>query len=579
VEAVPPAHSGTPLPSRLRLRTVRPALALSALALLLAPAAAASGTGPASAPPAVGVVQSFEGLDQTSGGGYAPPDVQVAAGPGHVVEMVNLAVEIWSTGSTPPAEESTRPLSDLFHSGGDDLTDPRVLYDALSGRWFASIADLADGSVLLAVSHDADPTGPWQVWSFDAGGACPDQPRLGTSDGLVVLAADVFDRCEGRFTRRLGAELWAVSKADVLAGVESPARSVVGPLGSYASLTPVHSLSATGIEYVVSVDTGAPSLVHLLAVTGTPPDASLDEVATPAFGPLSSPPTAVEPRAAGGAIADVRTNDTRVLDAVWEQGRLWLSANTGCTPAGSAKLRACGHVAELATDAGTVSWETDIGYPDADVFFPSVRPDGQGNLVVVYGESSAALAPLVAVVGRMPDGSLTSPAVVATSVSPAGGQNDGRWGDYFGSARDPSSPGLVWVAGETGPPVAGAGDWTTAVAAVVVGGSGGAAPVSPAAHLPGVRARAASGQSGRPLLLSFVALADGKGLSRRVTVRSGSSIVFRTTTRPAAVAAGHLYGVVWRPAKTTRGSFRFCVRLVAGDGRQTPASCAPVRLR
>jgi hypothetical protein len=44
------------------------------------------------------------GLSQDQAGGYAPPDVQVAAGPGFVVETVNVAAEIWR----PPKRLSGR---------------------------------------------------------------------------------------------------------------------------------------------------------------------------------------------------------------------------------------------------------------------------------------------------------------------------------------------------------------------------------------------------------------------------------------------------------------------------------------
>src|SRR5205807_1264991 len=36
----------------------------------------------------------IQGLTETSAGGAVPPDVQVAVGPSHVVEMVNLAGEV-----------------------------------------------------------------------------------------------------------------------------------------------------------------------------------------------------------------------------------------------------------------------------------------------------------------------------------------------------------------------------------------------------------------------------------------------------------------------------------------------------
>ena len=126
--------------------------------------------------------------------------MQVAAGPGFVVEMVNLAERTWRTGSGRPSSCRRRSRS-FFGTRGDRLTDPRIVYDALSGRWFASISDLDTSSVMLAVSTAADPTAGWTVSSYLAPG-CADQPRLGFADGIVVLAADIFETAAKAAARR-----------------------------------------------------------------------------------------------------------------------------------------------------------------------------------------------------------------------------------------------------------------------------------------------------------------------------------------------------------------------------------------
>jgi hypothetical protein len=553
---------------------------LAAALLVLAVAVpAAGGTRRPAAAVGVSVTQAFAGLDQIDAGGLTPPDVQVAAGPGFVLEAVNLALETWRTSTGPPAPVATQPLSAVFQTGTDELTDPRVLYDTGSGRWLASVSDLDASAVLLAVSGSGDPTGSWHVSAFDAGGRCADQPRLGTADGTVVLAADLFSDCVGRLTRSVGGELWIVSKADLLAGADSPAFTTFGP-GSYSSLTPVHSLSSTATEYVVSVDSPASTVVHLLEVHGIPPDpVDVHEVSAPSISLLLPPPTAVEPGANGGSAADVATNDDRILDAVWENGKLWFSANTSCTPRGDTERRACGRLAELSTASGTLAWETDLGFSGAYVFFPAIRPDGSGNLVVAFGRSSPTLAPEVAVTARSPDGTIAPPTVVGRSAAPAGSpQGSDRWGDYFGAARDPEHPEVVWVAGETGPTGAGSGDWTTVLGSAVVV-EGPAPPPVAVAVPPRLRALAASGVAGKALRLRFVSLADGSGIRRQVTVRSGARVVFRRTTRPGPVHALLVYSVAWRPPKRLVGRLSFCVRSLVKDGRSSPQTCATVTLR
>ena len=522
------------------------------------------------------VTQTLAGVDDLAGGGYDPPDVQVAAGPGYVFETVNLAGRVWRTGAAPAEEVATFSLGDFFGTGRDQLTDPRILYDALGGRWFVSISDEDAGSVLLAVSRSTDPTGDWGVYDFAAAADCADQPRMGTADGIVVLSADVFRSCNAAFAPAVGAQLWVVNKQQLLAGAASVDWSTYGPTRDYTNLTPVHSLSPTGVEYLVSVDAPGSQVVHLLTVSGIPPEQlQVQETATPAFSLLRSV-RGLQPFTPGSSARPfVATNDNRVLDAVWQDGRLWFTANGGCVPAGDSTLRSCGRVAELATATGAVSWQADIGFAGSSVFFPSVRPDGAGNLVVVFGQSSATLAPQVAVVARAPDGTFTEPAVVARSAAPHVGD---RFGDYFGSARDPSNPSLVWVAGETGA-VDGRAGWTTTVASVVVTAAGGEPPKVVAPAPPGLRARAATARAGKAVRLSYVALGGGSGIRREVIVRDGGRVVFHVTTKPAALRAERVYSLLWRPASRLRGSFRFCVRSVGPDGTRSRESCAPLRIR
>ncbi|MGZ8717224.1 MAG: hypothetical protein ACXWYO_08955, partial [Gaiellaceae bacterium] len=262
-----------------------------------------------------------------------------------MMELVNLAARTWRTGTGAPQELTTQSLAALFGAGNDRLTDPRVLYDASSGRWFASISDADTDSVLLAVSRASDPTSGWSLYSYSASG-CADQPRLGVADGLVVLAADIFRSCDEGFSPALGNELWIVNKEQLVAGAASPAFTTYGPDRSYESLAPVQSMSPTSTEYVVGVDNPTSRVAHLLTVDGVPPAAvHVQEVASLPISPLSPPPPAQQPRTGTGRRQpSIETNDNRVLDAVWENGKLWFSANGGCTPAGDTAQRSCARV-------------------------------------------------------------------------------------------------------------------------------------------------------------------------------------------------------------------------------------------
>ena len=518
------------------------------------------------------VTATIVGLTDAAGGGYDPPDPQLAAGPGFVVEMVNLAERVWRTDTGTPQLVQTIPLSVLYGTGADGLTDPRILWDTSSGRWFASISDEDQSSVMLAVSHGADPTGDWSVYSFPAGG-CADQPRLGVADGVVVLAADVFQKCEG-FAAVLGDEVWVVNKEQAVAGATTVSSTSFGPNTTYSSLQPVQSLSPTATEYLVGVDIPSSRAVHVLTVDGIPPAAvTMQAVAAPAILPLSVPPDGQQPQPNPA----IRTNDARILDAVWEDGKLWFSGNTGCVPAGDTALRACAHVTEVSTETLTLDWDVDLGQANGYLFYPAICPDSSGNLVVVYGESSTHETPAVVVQGRTPDGTFTAPTVVARSRVAHLGD---RYGDYFGAARDPGNPGVVWVVGEIAPAAATADGWASAVASVQVTPAGATPPAAHGTTPPRVQAQAVTVRAGSAVRLSFTTLDEGENVSSDVTVAARrKKVVFEAATAVAAVHAGQVHTVFWHPAKKLHGVFVFCVRSSAFNGAASQKSCAAVRLK
>jgi hypothetical protein len=550
------------LPRRLVL------VAFAALALAGSVAAADS--------PIATVTQTLSGLNDVASGGFEPPDVQVAAGPGYVVEMVNLAERVWRTSGGAALELQTQDLASFFQSGSDRLTDPRIIYDAVSGRWFASISDVDSNGILVAVSTGADPTGGWTITSYPAPG-CADQPRLGVADGTVVLAADIFKNCIEGGTRPIGAELWVVNKQELLAGATKPDFTTYGPDPNLASFAPVQSLSSTSTEYVVSVNAPSSRVVHLFAVDGIPPAAvTVNEIATPSITRMSRPPFATQPPASGQAQPQIDTNDDRVLEAVWENGRLWFSGNTGCLPAGDTLVRSCARIVELSTANGTVTSDTDLSERGAHLFYPAIRPDGSGNLVVVYGESGQSVQPEVVAVGRTPDGTFTNPVVIAQSASAYVG---GRYGDYFGAARDATNPGVVWVAGEAGTDVPGGDGWATTVASVAITASGATPPPVLGASPPAVRAVHINGRSGKSVRLMFRSLEDGAAVRTVVTVRSKGAVVFTLTTAKASLHAGQVYVVLWHPAKKLRGTLPYCVHSISATGAPSTQSCSTVTLR
>ncbi len=504
--------------------------------------------------------------------------MQVASGPGFVVEMVNLAERAWRTGSGPAQTAQTRTLASFFETGTDRLTDPRIIYDAVSGRWLASISDLDTNSVRLAVSTGADPTAPWTLSSYPATG-CADQPRLGVADGIVVLAADIFRNCDDSGSQAIGNEVWVVNKQELVGGATNPDFTSFGPNAGISSFAPVQSLSATATDYAVSVDEPTSRVVHVYAVDGIPPAAvTVTEVATPTIMRIFRPQIAAQPPTASGRPQQgIETNDDRVLQSIWENGKLWFTANTACMPAGDVLLRSCARIVEFSTDSAKVTMDNNLSQLGAHLFYPAIAPDGAGNLVIVYGESGATVPPELVAVGRTADGSFTDPVVIAQS---AGAYLGDRYGDYFGAARDPGSPGLVWVAGEAGTPIAGEHGWETSVASIELTPAGAPLPPVLGSLPPRLRAVHLAARAGIPVKLLYRALDDAVGVRAAVSVRTSSAVVFTATSVTQSFHAGTLYSVSWKPAKRLHGkTLLYCVHSLSSSSTPSPQSCTTVTLR
>ena len=154
---------------------------------------------------AVDIMTSFEGLSKTEVEAInhavgSNPDPNLAVGPNHIFQIMNGAGRI--------SDKSGRVISSFTLTSFFEMEygrtgfDPRVIYDARSGRWFAtyasSIGFTADGSpppaaasVLLAVSNSSDPTAgfcqlrignPTTETDFKH-----DFPYIGVSDDKIVI--------------------------------------------------------------------------------------------------------------------------------------------------------------------------------------------------------------------------------------------------------------------------------------------------------------------------------------------------------------------------------------------------------
>lgn len=375
-----------------------------------------------------------------------PPDTQVAAGGTYLVEMDNATSSIWQKNG---AKVNAFDLHSFFGvPSTEQFTDPRIVFDTESQRWFASGTSFVPGgtssTVYITVTVSSDPTGTWDVFSFTPqGGGIADQPMIGVSSDKVVVSWNDYTAAtsSGTYT---GAEVLVVQKSDLpsASGQVHAFDTVAG--SPYFRIVPAQSLSSTSTEWMAWDHTlGGP--VGVIAVTGTPTAGNVTLTPTTLTGvTTSAPPQADQPSG-----TPVDTGDDRFLSAVWQNGLLWVSGTDGCLPQGDTTTRACLRVLQVMTPASgspTVAQNFDDGVPGQHLYDPAVGLDSAGDAFLAYSHSSTGMNPGVDATAELAGSTTLQPEVQIWAGE--GSYPGKRWGDYSAVATDPADPAHVWVAGE-----------------------------------------------------------------------------------------------------------------------------------
>lgn len=427
---------------------------------------------------------NFIGLQRSESLNGNPPDTQVAAGPNHVLEAVNFVIRIFDKSGNVVATSS---LSSFF--GLDPasifLGDPKVRFDAMSGRWFMSVfaSQTTSASVQLAVSTGSDPTQPFNFYSFITLGSIPDRPAIGINDDKVILGATAFACDSGGcptpddpfFGSFQGMEYWVVSKADLVAGAESPAKTFFPPDPGFFAPAPAQSLSSITTLLMAAVQLPPPPdptvrSIRVWSVTGVPgvgPGVTVSTVdLTPR--PMPVPVGGDQP-----CCFFIDTGDNKLLDAVYRTNALWLTANVGCVPSGASSTFTCLKFIKIQRDpttgALTIAQDFDFGINGIDHYFAAIQIDSNDSLGAVFSSSSPSEFASVYVSAQAatdPPNFLQSPVLVKGGEDTYDSPSDNRWGDYSGAGVDPVDQTIIWTAGEYARTETDAGNWGTWIAPI-----------------------------------------------------------------------------------------------------------------
>ncbi|MCZ7583380.1 MAG: hypothetical protein M5R36_08650 [Deltaproteobacteria bacterium] len=195
-----------------------------------------------------------------------PPDTHGAAGPDHLMTVLNSQVRIQSKTGT---NLGTVTLDVFWSSLGADAFDPKVLYDQLSGRWiFTACANAASSTsgVLIGASATDDPTGTWYLYFLDGDSGNTlwvDYPSFGYNKDWVVVSVNMFTISGNAYSTTY---LFVFDKADLYAGgavdytrIDYPQFTMVPAQTFDASLDRIYVLRSLSGKSV-SIKSPAPSV-------------------------------------------------------------------------------------------------------------------------------------------------------------------------------------------------------------------------------------------------------------------------------------------------------------------------------
>lgn len=356
--------------------------------------------------------------------------------------MVNLEGGVFEKNGL---SNKTFSLSSFYHVGSDFLSDPKILFDSQSNRWFTSLADVTLKSVFVAVSTTSDANGIWTVYRLSAGTLLPDQPIIGISDDKFAVSVNGFIS-----TSFAGTKYWILNKAQMLTG--SSVSLFTSTINSgFFSIHPVQSQGPATTQYmvgnIVSGGVISPTTMELFTVKGVP-GVSTVTTTTASFtvSSINSPPNGAQP----GTTSTINTGDARVQDAIWSRGLIWYTFGDACTPAGDSQMRSCIRLTQIDPTGSQPLVKQDFDYGANSIYFyyPALREDGLGNLEIVYGLSSQSNRPTIQVADQAITDPVGSIGLAQTLKTGSIIDSSNRYGDYFGAGVDPTDPSVIWVAGE-----------------------------------------------------------------------------------------------------------------------------------
>ena len=421
---------------------------------------------PARATVVMGIGQNFLGSTLFVDSIDTPPDCNGAVGPTNYVEFINGRFAVFDKTNAVRVQSITNLL--FWRQAGVtipihfDVTDPRIIYDPTSQRWFAAEIDFDTNNIvnsnhfLVAVSTTIDPAGPWKGFAITADpsvSSTADFPTLGLDARGVYISGDMFD-ASGNL---VSSTLISIPKTNLLAAIPSVANFTRFPdlalntrgiiLQSAIALDGtaggnVLSTASLGVDLASGNFVTNKSLITFSVSNAAGPGTAL--LANPASLTVPGYTAPIDPPQPNPNLT-VDDGDARFSGAVYRVNNVLYAVHN--TQLGS---RAALRWYRISATNAVVLESGTIADPVLDLFYPSIAASTNGTVVIACnGSSSTTFISCYATVGETIKG-VTRFGNLLLLKSGAASYDDGsggvsRWGDYSSTCVDPTDPTTFWT--------------------------------------------------------------------------------------------------------------------------------------
>jgi len=409
-----------------------------------------------------------------------PPDPNGAIGPRHFVEFINGSFTVYNKTNGL----SVKRISDLkfwsnagvILSTDSGVSDPRVIYDPISQRWFASQVDLDANALdptleandfLIAISATSDPTGTWHGFLFQADpdtGDFADFPTMGVDSNAVYISGDMFQGQDNP----IGPALVSIPKADLLTSTPTITNRTWFGVMEYSVrgqvLQPVTCFDGSSSGNILATgnlgmnSTPYSNLVTFAVLNATGTNAALTTPTSISVIPYQVPDNADQgiplftPMQPDGTTM-LAGNDARFSARVYAVGgTIYAIHNTELNGRMAIRWYRINATNNTVIESGT------IADSNLDLFFPSIAANNSGTVVIACnGSSINTYVSCYAIAGQMVNGvtAFGNLTLLQSGVTSYHGDDElyeellglpalSRWGDYSTISVDPNDPTRFW---------------------------------------------------------------------------------------------------------------------------------------